>query len=67
MPYAQCAECSRPTGGAAGECLTLQRCELKNRIAPLCCECAYTGLRKQTVERTTDAPGWQWIRSACRR
>ena len=66
MGYAECAECMKPTGGAVGECITLHRCELQKRIAPLCCECVYSGLRKQTVRRTPDAT-WQWLRSACRR
>jgi hypothetical protein len=67
MPYAECAECSRPTGGAAGECVTLHRCELKNRIAPLCCECTYSGIRKHSVLRTPDNVNWKWIENGCRR
>ena len=66
MPFAECSECSRPAGGAAGECVTLVRCELKNRIAPLCCDCTYTGIRKHSVKKATPE-NWQWIPNACRR
>jgi hypothetical protein len=66
MPFAECAECSRPAGGAAGECVTLHRCELKTRIAPLCCDCTYSGIRKHSVKKATPE-NWQWIRNACRR
>lgn len=67
MPYTECAECSRPTGvtSVAGECATLHRCTLKKRIAPLCCECANTGIRKGKISKPA-AEAWKWYDQACR-
>eukprot|EP00283_Hemiselmis_rufescens_P011013 CAMPEP_0173422464 /NCGR_PEP_ID=MMETSP1357-20121228/3161_1 /TAXON_ID=77926 /ORGANISM="Hemiselmis rufescens, Strain PCC563" /LENGTH=247 /DNA_ID=CAMNT_0014385493 /DNA_START=92 /DNA_END=832 /DNA_ORIENTATION=+ len=59
MPFSECSECHIKHGDLG--CATLHRAELRNRIAPLCCECARKAQASGKVTNST----FSWTSDAC--
>mmetsp|Transcript_10191 Transcript_10191/g.23846 ORF Transcript_10191/g.23846 Transcript_10191/m.23846 type:complete len:286 (-) Transcript_10191:311-1168(-) len=59
MPFAECSDCHIKHGDLG--CATLHRSELRNRIAPLCCEC----VRKAQASGKLTNSSFAWTSDAC--